>query len=108
MKEILRQVLVDPTNNVDIDEITPKLCIFGSITILIYLSLATLLIAVIPAIILEKKTPIEARSFQICGDYYFFLFFSVLGYIVLFILFMQFLMLLELLGWLGIWPWILS
>ncbi|GFH55482.1 hypothetical protein CTEN210_11958 [Chaetoceros tenuissimus] len=89
MKEILRQVLVDPTNNVDMDEITPKLCIFGSITILIYLSLATFLIAVIPAIILEKKTPIEAckRSFQICGDYYFFLFFSVLGYIVLFILF---------------------
>lgn len=83
----IQQALVDP-NSIDM-AIMPKLYIFGTITILIYLSMGTFVIAIVPSIILENKNLIEAckRSFLLCKEYYWFLFFAVFGYAILFILF---------------------
>lgn len=88
MHSDIQQALVDP-NSIEMDEIMPKLCIFGSITVLIYLSIGTFFIAVVPSIIIENKSLFDAckRSFLLCKNYYWFLFFAVFGYAILFILF---------------------
>jgi len=88
MHSDIQEAVVDP-NSIVMDEIMPKLCIFGSITILIYLSIGTFFIAVVPSIIIENKPLFDAckRSFLLCKNYYWFLFFAVFGYAILFILF---------------------
>jgi len=87
MHSDIQQALVDP-NSVDMDEIMPKILIVATITILMNLSIGTFFIAVVPSIVLENKTIVEAckRSFLLCKRYYWFLFFAVIGWVILSIL----------------------